>query len=54
MSGVGILPDLSWGGEGNTGSALPCDLSHDAFDVSRPPPKREQTDACENITFPQR
>ena len=32
------------------GGTLPCDLSHDAFDHTYP---REQTDACENITFPQ-
>ena len=31
---------------------LPCDRSDDAFDVTYPPP-RQQTDACENISFPQ-
>ena len=32
------------------GGTLPCDLSHDAFDLTYP---REQADACENITFSQ-
>ena len=36
---------------------LPCNLSHDAFDVtySTPPPapNYELTDACKNITSPQ-
>ena len=30
----------------------PCDLSHDAFDVTKPP-SHEQKDARENISFPQ-
>ena len=38
------------GGKGKLGN-LPCDLSHDKCDVPIPPP--EQTDACENFTFPQ-
>ena len=38
--------DVRWGG----GGTLPCDLSHDACDVTYQP--REQTDACDNITFP--
>ena len=32
---------------------LPCDLSHDAFDVTYHPLLRGQTDTCENISFPQ-
>ena len=36
-----------WGG-----GTVPCDLSHDAFDVANPH-SRGQTDAWENITFPQ-
>ena len=41
-----------WGDEGDT---LPCDKSHDACDVLTLPPRpvRGQTDACENVTFPQ-
>ena len=34
------------------GGILPCDLSHDTFDVTYPT-SCEQTDACENITFSQ-
>ena len=33
------------------GGTLPCDLSHDVFDVTCPSP-RGQTNTCENITFP--
>ena len=43
--GGATSPDLSRGGD-----TLPVDLSNDAFDLAYP---REQTDACENITFPQ-
>ena len=32
------------------GDTLPCDLSHDAFEVTYPQP-HGQTDAYENITF---
>ena len=41
------------GGEGGLEDTLPCGLSHDACDVLTPPQPCEQTDACENITFPQ-
>ena len=37
------------GGEGN----LPRNMSHDGFDVTNLIPPHGQTDACENITFPQ-
>ena len=36
---------------GRRGGTLPCALPHDAFDIYFP--ARGQTDACENITFPQ-
>ena len=36
--------------DGEEGFTLPRDLSHDACDVTYQP--REQTDACDNITFP--
>ena len=42
MSGSGLM---SGGGD-----TPPYDLSHDAFDVTFPPPG--QTDVRENITFP--
>ena len=45
---MSLLGDKSPGVNG--GVPLPCDLSHDAFDVTYP---YEQTDACENITFSQ-
>ena len=53
--GVGPRSDV-WRGVGPRsdvlqGGMLPCDLSHDAFYDAYPLPC-EQTDGCENITFP--
>ena len=50
--GVGVFGSR-WVCWGRGRVALPCDLSHDACDVTYPPHPHRQTDACENITFPQ-
>ena len=52
---VGGSPGLMLGGgthltfPGDGWSAKPCDLYHDEFNVTYPPPP--MTDTCENITF---
>ena len=58
--GEGLGPQVwRWGGDRSPGlmsrkrDTLPCDLSHDACDITTTLSPCGQTDVCENITFPQ-
>ena len=50
--GRGVGAQVRSPGEAGKGT-IPCDLSHDAYDVPTPYTLNRMTDACKNITFPQ-